>query len=183
MKKIYLFVVAVFCATTSFAQVPVKYHGEVDAGYSLGIGLISIDRVSLHTIQGICIGKYLSTGIGLGAEYMFTNLGVDDEYGYYNGDEEDFAMLLPIYLNIKGYLPVSEKFSPYLSFDVGSGFGLSNDEFYYGGVYLNPAVGVKFGLLKVQIGYNLQRGTLESGDLKVGALNMGAMQLKVGIMF
>ena len=170
MKKLFFLFAAIVVSNCVFAQTPIKYHGEVDAGYSLGVGLISIDRVGLHTIQGISVGKYFSTGIGLGAEYVITD-------GYFDEDESDFTIMAPLYLNAKGYWPISERFSPYISFDAGASFGIS-DEFTYDGIYLTPAVGVKFGLLKAQIGYNIIRASEEDWTYSIGAL-----QFKVGLMF
>lgn len=86
--------------------------------------------------------------------------------------------VLPIiYLNLKGYIPVSEKVAPYISFDIGTGIGtkvLSG----LSGLYCTPAVGIKAGMYKAQVGFNVQRIS-ESG---IG-FDMNAIQIKVGVMF
>ena len=162
MKKIFLLAVAIICATTSFAQVPVKYHGEVDLGYSIGVGTFGTGRVNVHTIQGVQISKYFSTGVGVGIDYY----------------HESSNIVLPIYLNLKGYLPVTEKVSPYLSFDIGAGICLSEGVSGLSGLYCTPAIGVKAGIFKAQVGYNIQRIS-ESGL----GINMNAVQIKLGVMF
>ena len=162
MKKIFLLAVVIICATTSFAQVPVKYHGEVDLGYSIGVGTFGTGRVNVHTIQGVQISKYFSTGVGVGIDYY----------------HESSNIVLPIYLNLKGYLPVTEKVSPYLSFDIGAGIGLSEGVSGLSGLYCTPAIGVKAGIFKAQVGYNIQRIS-ESGL----GINMNAVQIKLGVMF
>lgn len=154
---------AAVCAAN--AQTPVKYHGEVDLGYSIGVGAVSMDRVNLHTIQGVQVGKYFSTGLGLGLDY-YHDL-------YDNGE-----LVVPIYLNVKGYLPVSEKVSPYLSFDIGVGVGATEGVSGYSGMYYTPAVGIKAGKFKAQLGYNVQR----ISEFGVG-VDVKAIQIKIGFMF
>lgn len=163
MKKLLLLVAtATMSVCAANAQTPVKYHGEVDLGYSIGVGTFSTGRVNVHTIQGVRIGNYFSTGVGLGLDY------------YHEASE----LFIPIYLNLKGYLPVSEKIAPYFSFDIGAGVGATSGVSGTSGMYCTPAVGVKAGKFKAQLGYNIQRLS-ESG---IG-INMNAIQLKVGLMF
>ncbi len=64
MKKLFLSAVAaVMSVSVANAQVPVKYQGEVDLGYSIGVGTIELGRVNLHTVHSVKIGNYFSTGI------------------------------------------------------------------------------------------------------------------------
>ncbi len=46
------------------------------------------------------------------------------------------------------------------------------------GLYLTPAVGVKAGMFKAQLGYNIQQLS-ESGV----SVNMNAVQIKLGVVF
>lgn len=163
MKKLFLLLIAAVCAVSAaFAQAPVKYQGEVDWGYSFGVGTLASGRVNVHTIQGIKVGDYFSTGIGLGADY-------------YISDED---MTIPLFLNFKGYIPTKSKVTPYASLDLGTGIGVAGIFKRGTGLLLNPAVGVKVGMFKAQLGYNIQQLT-ESGV----SLNFNALQLKVGVMF
>ena len=69
MKKvIILVIVSAMSVFTAMAQTSVKYNGEINAGYSIGVGSYPVNRVNLNTIQGIKIGEYFSTGLGLGLE-------------------------------------------------------------------------------------------------------------------
>ena len=72
MKRLFLLLAAVCVAAAAYAQVPVKYQGEVDLGCSLGVGQLSSERVNIHTIQGVKIGEYFSTGVGIGADYYIS---------------------------------------------------------------------------------------------------------------
>lgn len=166
MKKLLLLVaMATMSVCAANAQVAVKYHGEVDLGYSIGVGTFATGRVNVHTIQGVQIGKYFSTGVGLGLDY-------------YHEFYEKGELAIPIYLNLKGYLPVSKKVAPYFSFDIGAGVGATSGLTGMSGLYCTPAVGIKAGKFKAQVGYNIQRVS-ESG---IG-INMNAIQIKVGLMF
>lgn len=49
MKKITLLVIMIVTAFTLNAQSLVKYHGEVNAGYSVGIGTFATNRVTHDT--------------------------------------------------------------------------------------------------------------------------------------
>ena len=90
MKRLFFLMVVVICiATSATAQNPIKYQGEVDLGYSLGVGEFAAGRVNIHTIHGVKFGYYLSAGVGVGLDL------------YHQGDT---GLMLPIYLNVKGYL-------------------------------------------------------------------------------
>ncbi len=179
MRRVILLVMLAFVLgmTNAQSQSLVKYHGEVDAGYSLGVGgLTAVDRIVLHTVQGVSIGKYFSTGIGFGADYYYSP-EVGGEYEDFETEDEG-TIMIPVYLNLKGYLPVSNKVSPYISLDAGVGIGVTDDVSGAMGVYATPAIGVRYGILKAQVGYNVQRMTDE--DWTYG---LGAIQFKVGVMF
>lgn len=163
MKKLLILAVtAVMSVGAAHAQTPVTYQGEVDLGYSIGVGNFATGRLNVHTVQGVAIGDYLSTGLGLGVDYY----------------HELESVFVPLYLNLKGCLPVSGVVSPYVSFDIGYGFGVSEDVSGLSGLYCNPAIGVRVKAFKAQLGYNAQRVS-ESG---IG-FTMGAIQIKVGFVF
>lgn len=112
MKRIlFLAVVSAMSVVTAMAQTSVKYHGEINAGYSIGVGSYPVSRVSLYTIQGIKVGDYFSTGLGLGLDWY---KGLYAEYWEKQGKADMGELAMPIYLNMKGYLPVNEKVAPYL---------------------------------------------------------------------
>ena len=110
MKKLFLLLATTICvASSALAQTPIKYQGEVDLGCSLGVGVLSSGRVNIHTIQGIKVGDYFSTGVGFGADY------------YISGQD----MTIPLFLNFKGYIPTKSKVTPYASLDLGTGIGVA----------------------------------------------------------
>ena len=172
MKKLFLLAIAaIMSMSVANAQVPVKYQGEVNLGYSVGIGKISLNRVNLHTIQSVKIGSYFSTGIGVGLDYYY-------DIDKYMGEEwSKGELILPIYLDLAGYVPASENVSLIASFDIGVGLGLTEGVSGYSGLYLTPSVGVKINKFKIQLGYTMQKAS-ELFDLM-----SGAFQLKVGLVF
>ncbi len=164
MKKLILSAAAaVLSVCAAQAQTPVKYQGEVDLGYSIGVGTFGTGRVNLHTVQGVKVGRHFSTGLGQGFDL------------YHEGATD---LILPIYVNFKGYLPVSEKVAPYLSLDIGGGIGLTENLNGLSGLCLTPAVGIRAGMFKAQLGYNIQQLS------ELGAsINFNAIQIKVGVVF
>ncbi len=164
MKKLLLSILCVICvALQAIAQTPIKYQGEVDLGYSLGVGTFATGRINVHTIQGVKVGNYFSAGVGVGAD-LYHEGGMD--------------VMIPIYLNLKGYLPTKSKVTPYASFDIGAGIGASEYVKGVSGMLITPAIGVKFGMFKFQLGYNVQKVS-ESGV----SVNLNAIQLKLGVIF
>lgn len=145
----------------------VKYHSEGLVGFSCPIGPFEYPpcMIYLHTIQGVRVGKYFSAGVGVGLSML------------YNFSQ----VFLPIYLNLKGYLPVGEKTSLFLSFDVGGSFGLSMAEVFSGvnTFMLSPALGVSLNnKVNISLGYELTKITDGSSSVK-----MNGLALKVGCIF
>lgn len=144
----------------------VSYQGEIDLGYAFGYEEFSPESVNLHTIQGIKVGKYFSTGIGSGLDF------------YYNYDDTSEVMV-PLYLNVKGYLPLDDNLSGFISCDAGWAVGVTDDIKKVNGINITPAIGIVWGMVKIQVGYNMQ--SLNCLDLKIGAIR--SIQAKIGIMF
>ena len=101
-----------------------RYQGEVSVGYAFGIGKIDSNKASLQIVNGVRIGKYFAVGLGLGWDCR-----------------GEYAWGLSTFGNLKGYLPVSEKMSLFLSTDVGGGWGKANRG-EINGVIVSPALGV-----------------------------------------
>lgn len=178
MKRILILVaVATLAAHTTSAQVNAKYQGEVNAGYSIGIGPFGMNRVNLHTVQGVKIGDYVSTGLGIGLDWW---RGLYADYWEEQGKADMGELSLPIYLNVKSHLPISETTAPYLTFDIGYNVGLTDGLEGFGGLYLTPGVGVKIGMFKAEVGFNIQK--IDTG-LDILDIKSNAIKLAVGVVF
>lgn len=162
MKKLCMLMAMLTAMIYGYAQVSVKYQGEVDLGYSVGVGDNANGRVNLHTIQGVKISDYFSAGVGFGADFYH---------------EDGCDVIVPIFFNMKGYLPVNAPVTPYLSLDLGGGIG-TGDLSGWGGFMWGPSIGIRYSWFKFQFGYTSQRLS------KYGfGFDMNAIQFKVGVAF
>lgn len=173
-RSLILAFLAVMVIVPATAQVRVKYHGEINAGYSFGIGTYAKNRVNLNTIQGIQVGEYFSVGLGFGLDWY---RGLYPEYWEKQGKPDMGELAMPIFLNMKGYLPVNEKIAPYLTFDIGYGIGLTQGLEGFGGLYLTPGIGIKFGKFKAEVGFNMQQ------IVDIVKVNANAVKLSIGYIF
>ena len=82
MKRISLLLTLIILSISLVsAKGKVSYQGEVDLGYSYGIGKSASERVNLHTIHGIKVGKYFSTGIGTGFDDLREDMFKHEKWG------------------------------------------------------------------------------------------------------
>ncbi len=172
MKKLLLLAAcAVLTATTANAQWSwdLKYQGDVEFGYSVGVGTFSTSRVNIHTTHGVRFNEYLFAGLGTGIDI-------------YQGSE--FG--LPIYLALKGYWPVTDRLSPYLGLDMGGSIGLS--EYMGNGPLFVPQIGLAYKIgengnaITFGIGFTAQKWNYKESGLKLG-FNTNAISFKVGFQF
>ena len=171
MKKLLLFVVGAVLTISAVSAQNVKYQGEVNVGYSIGVGTAPVNRANLNTIQGVKVGDYFSIGAGLGLDWW---KGLYADYWQGQGKADRGELSVPIFLNVKGYLPVNERVAPYLSFDVGYNAGLTEGLEGFGGLLLTPAAGVMIGHFKVEAGITIQK-------VADNLLNINANAIKLGV--
>lgn len=145
--------------TRDYRKSRAKYEGTVEAGHSFGIRNMPEERINVHTVHSARFGKYFSAGIGLGADYFF--------------NAEIKSMYIHEFINVKGYLPVSRFFVPFVSFDFGYSQDIS-ELVEDSGIIISPSIGIQTGIFKVQAGYLVQNIYDEFYD---------AIQLKLGIVF
>ena len=145
-----------------------KYQGEVSLAYVLGFG--SFDRIAFETVHGARISPYFYTGVGVAVNYFYDYY----YYDYYSAINcYSPAITLPIFVNFKGYYPISSKSAIYASFDIGASVGVSEETDDIRGVafYTSIGPGIKFG----------------RGDFSIRYQHMGvgtdAIQFRIGINF
>ena len=97
---------------------------------------------------------------------------------YYHELYEKGELVLPLFLNMKGYLPDTETVNPFFSLDLGVGIGLTKGVDGMAGFICTPSVGVKLSHCTLQVGYNMQRNS-EYGF----GYTMGSIQMKLGYIF
>lgn len=200
MKKLILFVAAVMIMTpaalfaqkttitrmnrertysTTTRQIDVWYQGELNIGYGMD-GTLKWDgestdghygRAFIETVHGARITQYAFVGLGVGLQYA-----LDDEY-WGTG-------FVPVFVALRGYYPVSEKFTPYVSLDLGHSIGVIGTKDYdgvedlKGGFYAAYGVGLNYGKLNFGLGFQNQSMKFVGEKLKVNSF-----YVKVGINF
>ncbi len=165
MKKTIKFALLVFAMTftmNSFSQVN-KYQGEASASYGIGVGTFSINRFCVETVHGVRFNPDVFLGLGLG----YTSL---------TKDGSSFGVI-PVFANVKGYLPSSRNLKPFGSLDFGYGIG-TGDMGGFGGVYISPAIGLSFNKFNISLAYQSQ-AISDSGV----SVTFGAIALKAGVTF
>lgn len=105
-----------------------RYQGEVAFGFGLGVGeitdILNTNRLSFETVHGIRVCPYFFAGIGTGFNLFYTDVPAVDENGDAYGTYTS-AGIMPAFANVKGYYPLTDKLSLFLSLDLGAAFGVS----------------------------------------------------------
>lgn len=112
-----------------------KYQGEVNTSFSFSIDE-ETSNLNLEVINGIRFSRYFFAGAGIGATASFS----------------DEAILFPIFVDLKGYMPVSRKMDLMAGVDVGTKLDYTYD--MTGGFLFRPEFGLNFPL-KGKVGLKL----------------------------
>ena len=110
---------------TSTHSVDIWYQGELNVGFATSSKLTWKDggdtektnysRPFISTIHGARITQYGFVGLGVGLQYAYGKM--DPEYDDTPNWE---TLMIPVFVNLKGYYPVTEEFAPYISISLGS---------------------------------------------------------------
>lgn len=117
---------------------------------------------TIHTVHGLKLNKYLSTGIGVGLDFYNSFL----------------SAMMPVYIDVKGYLPINSRVTPFIALDLGYSIGLTEDLAGHGNLYISPTIDLKYKKFSYQIGYTGQRFSDEDTNFFVNML-----QFKVAYTF
>lgn len=172
MKKMTMILTAlavVAAVATANAQLTPRYQGDVEAGYSIGVGQYSGDRINIHTSHGVRINRYFFAGLGTGLD-IYVGGGTD--------------LVLPIFADLKGYLPVADRLDIFAGVDIGYSIGLTVD---YSGFLAVPQLGLAYRLtdkyaLTFGVGFTAQSWSRSAEGIRV-SVNTNAITLKVGFQF
>lgn len=189
--------------TTSEHNIKVWYQGEVNLGYATSgkmkwtydgeseIGKTNFSRPLISTVHGVRITPYAFVGLGVGAQYAYGEIdkGYDDKWN---------TLLIPAFLNLKGYYPINDDFAPYVSVSLGTSFCATSDFDYQdgdweekmkGGFYGEYGLGINYKKLNFGFGImtqnmklqELYRGTVEKDETE--KLSTTSFYVKIGIKF
>ena len=225
MKKTFILLLAALCAVpvVTFAQkttvtrvnrektyktsthsVDIWYQGELNVGFATGGKLTWKDggdsektnysRPFISTIHGARITQYGFVGLGVGVQYAYGKM--DPEYDDTSNWE---TLMIPVFLNLKGYYPVTEELAPYISISLGSGicatssyggsgsgYGSSWKTKLKGGFYGEYGIGLNYR--QFNFGLGLQHQSMKFSETYDGRTDdekasVNSFFVKVGLKF
>lgn len=156
-----------------------RYQGELNFGYGLG-GNVKVDgekydakfsRAFIETVHGMRINEYAFAGLGFGFQYAY-----DDE----NFNAEGIGMI-PLFLDLKGYYPVTDSFAPYVAIDLGYGLPVigADDGDLKGGFYASYGIGLNYKKLNFGLGWQHQGFKYGDGE----GFGVNSFFVKIGLNF
>jgi len=140
-----------------------KFFTEI--GYTFGNN--EGGRAELLTAAGCQINPYLFVGGGVGLNY----------YTASDGD----AYVVPIFADLRGYIPTGSAVHPYIDLKPGYGVNTSGGD-TDGGFYINTTVGIEIKHFTIGIGYASQSFSIDS-YYGSGSISSGGFTARVGLTF
>lgn len=122
---------------------------------------------TLDISAGVRITDYFYAGLELGFHTLMADLYITDFQAMYPYSVFMVGGYVPIGLNMKGYLPVSKKFMPYINCTLGGAIGCIDfgDEGFF---HCNVGAGFDLGRFSFGIGYMNLGGSMDNGYVKLG---------------
>lgn len=143
------------------------YRGNVEAGYSVGIGDYDFGRFEVNTTHGYQFNPYIFLGAGTGLHFMssYETGGMDIAL-----DARESKVDIPVFANIRCNM-LNKRFSPFV--DVKGGTFVTNN----GGLYLVASVGCRYAFsdkyaLSLSAGYAKEKLEFETFDDFIGSQSM-----------
>lgn len=164
MRKIFILLL-VACGVLS-VNAKVRYQGDASVGFGFGTGTSGLNHVMVNTVHGVRICPYFFVGAGVGADFATSKLKYSDM-------EFENIFVIPLYLNLKGYYPINQKYSVFVSGNIGIGTYSSDESM----IFTDPENGTKSiynnklkgGLcFSPEVGFQIKLNHKFSVDFKVG---------------
>ena len=107
--------------------------------------------IRFTTVNGVQLNDYFSAGFGLGL--------------HYNYDQGEYAVTLPVFLDLRGIILGIKKISPVIFFDIGPSIKIDNAD-DMDGIILEPGIGVHIPTSGIaanfSVSYMMQRVTIRN---------------------
>jgi hypothetical protein len=175
MKKgIILILMSMFVALPAMASLPagsydeelygrdkvastVKPQVEINAGYITGGKLstrnygklqTNLSRPYVDVIAGMRLGEFLFAGVGVGVQYAYAEcklVGLAHDITDVAAPETWGMVSIPIYANVKGYIPTRIVVKPYISVSLGGHVVAASNFSKEGCGKINGGLMMKFG--------------------------------------
>ncbi len=160
--------------SSKVSKTGIRYQGEFNFGYATGGKLnykdadsekTDFSRPFIETIHGVrMLNDYLFVGVGVGVQYAYGDVYPDSDSGF-TWD----TVSIPLFVNVKGYYPVSGNFAPYLSLSMGGSIFATSafddddlEEKMKGGFY--TTFGAGFTYRKLNVGFGLMHQSMKLVD-------------------
>jgi len=179
--------------SNSAAGAGFTYRGEVNIGMSIGGS-----KYDGNKVKGTMIGPYVTGTYGIKFnDYLFAGVGAGLKY-MHQGKDEDGAKLtinnfmLPLFLEVKGFYPISDEIAPFLVLDLGYSIHLggkykmeyngwtSSEQNTKGGFMFKIGAGLAYKQFTFGIGYDRQNMGIKDWDKN---LNCNSFYFTVGYVF
>lgn len=192
-KALLLSLLCLFMSTGSFAQIIqsrsetketyfVKPTVEVEKKYpryqgEFNFGYVTPSSFLMETVHGVRINKYAFAGLGLGLRYGSEMTFSSHDYEV-TGEE---LIYLPIYVNLKGYYPVTDKIEPFLNLSLGYAADMTENE--SSGFYCDFGAGVRLWKFALGLGLLHQNFSVEDEDGDSWSWGNTGFYLKIGFQW
>ena len=204
MKKIIILAIAALIALPSATMAQsIYYQGELSVGFATG-GKLTVkedgvtaklktdfSRPFVETVHGVRITEYAFVGVGVGVQYAYGQFlpeeSVNEKWG---------TLLTPLFVNMKGYYPVSEDFAPYITVNFGaspvlfSNLDESEDgykENLVGGFYYKLGAGFSYKRFLFDFGLMHQalsaKSSYQGYSEKIGLGGINSFYVNLGVKF
>lgn len=201
MKKALLCVCAIICSIgISHAQAnlqpfkwEVKYCGEVSVGVAISNEMklseyktdnaveSLLARPVIETVHGVSLSDYMSVGLGVGFQLYAGTVDEFADYIEFRDNKNTWGMIaIPVFVNVKGFLPFDNDFKPFTTLSLGrtqmassyANLEKDNTQYIYdvrvgtttkqrmnGGFYCDWGVGFEYNMCSLSFGLQHQRYT------------------------
>ena len=146
-------------------QITVKPQFEVNAGFITGgkletknFGKIktNLSRPSLEVVGGVRLGKFVFAGVGTGVQYAYGECSLIE---FFADAPDSWGMVtIPIYANVRGYVPTRMILKPYVSVSIGGQVVATSNFSQEGYCKINGGIMMKFGA-----GFNISKFNFAMG--------------------
>lgn len=135
------------------------YQGEVNLGYSVGGRNFTFSeywengersgvnsRIAVTTVHGYRVAKWFFVGAGVGVmgDFPIYFPKWDEDEKYISDISKGALMFVPIFANVKFYLPISDSFSLYATGSFGGSPVINGHKLYSGGYYGEYGLGLNY---------------------------------------
>lgn len=165
------------------------YQGEVNLGFAKDgkyklkeyidndctdseSGNAESERIFIETVHGVRITQYAFVGLGVGFNYGDDLLDADCNY-----------YIIPVFLNLKGYYPITSEVEVFASVDLGYNFiALVDDDESCNGFYATYGAGLKHRGITLSIGCQNPHIAAKDGEYKI-TTSISSFFFKIGYTF